>query len=103
MRVIRIVPNLRMNSSEASSDFYAGFLGLELQMDMGWIATFVSTANPTAQLSTITEDATAPILPNVTVEVDDVDGLYAEALQRELTIQRSARHESSTPVSVVCC
>ena len=51
MRVIRIVPNLRMNSSEASRGFYAGFLGLDVQMDMEWIATFVSAStNPTAQL-----------------------------------------------------
>ena len=86
MRVIRIVPNLRMNSNEASRGFYAGFLGLDVGMDMEWIVTFVSAANPTAQLSTLTEDATAPIVPNVTVEVDDIDGLYAEALQRGLAV-----------------
>ncbi len=86
MRVIRIVPNLSMNSSEASRTFYAGFLGLDVQMDMGWIATFVSASNPTAQLSTIAQDATAPVMPHVTVEVDDLDALYAEAMRRELPI-----------------
>jgi catechol 2,3-dioxygenase-like lactoylglutathione lyase family enzyme len=86
MRVIRIVPNLKMNSSEASQDFYAGFLGLEVGMDMEWIVTFVSATNPTAQLSTLTLDAKAPVMPDVSVEVDDVEGLYAEALRRGLAI-----------------
>lgn len=86
MQVIRIVPNVRMNSSEASRSFYAGFLGLDVGMDMEWIVTFVAAANPTAQLSTFTEDASAPVMPDVSVEIDDVDGLYAEALRRGLPI-----------------
>ena len=94
MRVIRIVPNLRMNSNEASRGFYAGFLGLDVGMDMEWIVTFVSAADPTAQLSTLTEDATAPIVPNVSVEVDDVDGLYAEALRRGLAVDIPADYRT---------
>jgi catechol 2,3-dioxygenase-like lactoylglutathione lyase family enzyme len=86
MRVIRIVPNLKMNSSEDSQGFYAGFLGLDVGMDMEWIVTFVSATNPTAQLSTLTLDATAPVMPDVSVEVEDVDGLHAEAQRRGLPI-----------------
>jgi uncharacterized glyoxalase superfamily protein PhnB len=55
-------------------------------MDMGWIITFVSGDNPTAQLSVITSDITAPVHPDLTIEVDHVDELYAEAVRRNLVI-----------------
>jgi hypothetical protein len=86
--IIRIVPNLGMTTDETSRAFYAEFLGLDVQMDMEWNTTFVAAANPTAQLSTITRDATAPVVPNVTVEVDDVDALYAEAVRQGLALYR---------------
>lgn len=46
-------------------------------MDMGWIMTFMSPGNPTAQVSILREDASAPVIPQITVEVTDV-GTVAE-------------------------
>lgn len=55
-------------------------------MDMDWIVTFVSPQNPTAQVSVLSRDATAPVVPAMSVEVDDVDAVHAEASRRGLDI-----------------
>ena len=86
MSIRRIVPNLRTSGMDESREFYSGFLGLQIEMDMDWIITFVADRNPTAQLSVITSDLTAPVPPDLTIEVDDIDELYAKAIQRGVTI-----------------
>ncbi len=86
MSVRRVTPNIKAERLDESHQFYVEVLGLELKMDLGWIATYVSEANPTAQLSVIVEDATAPTHPDVSVEVEDVDAVHAKAVERGLTI-----------------
>jgi catechol 2,3-dioxygenase-like lactoylglutathione lyase family enzyme len=80
--VRRIVPDLHGDDPAASRGFYEDVLGLELVMDQGWIATFAAPGNPTAQISVMSADATAPVAPDVSVEVDDVDAAYAAANER---------------------
>jgi predicted enzyme related to lactoylglutathione lyase len=65
-------------------DFYAGFLGLRAAMDMGWIATYVSPDNPTAQISVVRGEAPpdATRLVSLSVEVEDVDRMHQEAVTR---------------------
>lgn len=55
-------------------------------MDMDWIVTFASGPNPSAQLSIVTSDMTAPIVADVSIEVENVDELYGQAIQRGLSI-----------------
>jgi catechol 2,3-dioxygenase-like lactoylglutathione lyase family enzyme len=80
--VRRIVPDLHGDDPAASRDFYERVLGLELVMDQGWIATFAAPGNPAVQLSVMSRDATAPVEPDVSIEVDDVDAAYAAARDR---------------------
>ena len=82
MTVRRIVPNLRVDAPAESRSFYEDVVGLELAMDTGWIVQLVSPSNPTAQLGLIVEDATAPVHPDVSIEVEDVDAAHARALER---------------------
>ena len=86
MSIRRVVPNLKAERLDESHQFYVEVLGLELSMDLGWIATYVSAANPTAQISVIVKDATAPEHPDVSVEVEDVDAVHAKAVERDLEI-----------------
>lgn len=76
MTVRRVVPNIRSEAVEESRTFY-GRLGFEEVMNHGWIVTLASPASPLAQLSLMTEDKTAPVIPDLSVEVDDVDAAYA--------------------------
>jgi predicted enzyme related to lactoylglutathione lyase len=75
------MPVFQGQDPAASGDFYAEVLGLEMAMDMGWIATFVAPGNPVAQISVMREDATAPVNPDTSIEVDDVDAAHAAALR----------------------
>jgi len=86
MSIRRVVPNIASDKLDASRDFYAGLLGFQVAMDMGWILTFVSPSNPTAQLNVLGEDASAAVVPQISVEVADVDAVHAEALRRGLEL-----------------
>jgi catechol 2,3-dioxygenase-like lactoylglutathione lyase family enzyme len=86
MSIRRVVPNIASDKLEACRDFYAGLLGFQVAMDMGWIITFVSPSNPTAQVNVLREDASAPVVPQITIEVADVDAVHAEAMRRGVEI-----------------
>ena len=75
-----MVPDLHGDPA-ASRSFYEDVIGLRLQMDMGWIATFGSESNETAQLTVMSSDATAPAPPDVSIEVEDVDAVHARAVE----------------------
>jgi catechol 2,3-dioxygenase-like lactoylglutathione lyase family enzyme len=81
MKIRRTVPNLKSDKLAESKAFYTGVLGFEIGMDMGWIVTLGSPDNPTAQISLLSHDATAPVVPNVSIEVADVDNVHAAAVQ----------------------
>lgn len=79
MAVRRIVPDFQADDPAASREFYAEVLGLEVAMDQGWIMTFAAPGNPSAQISLMRRDASAPVQPDASIEVDDVDAAYAAA------------------------
>ncbi|KAB2851014.1 MAG: glyoxalase [Hyphomicrobiaceae bacterium] len=78
MKVKRIVPNIAAKDIEAAKRFYRDILGLEIAMDLGWIVTFKTDASMTPQLSVATEGGSDTAVPDVSIEVDDLD----EALSR---------------------
>jgi predicted enzyme related to lactoylglutathione lyase len=85
MSVRRIVPDIRSKDLDASRQFYVDVLGLEVAMDMGFIVTLVSPSNPTAQVSLMRDDSLA-VLPQMSIEVADVDDVHSRAVSRGLTI-----------------
>src|SRR6266487_329291 len=86
MSIRRVVPNIASGQPDACRDFYVGLLGFQVAMDMGWIITFASPSNPTAQVSILREDASAPVVPQIIIEVADVDAVHAEAVRRGVEI-----------------
>lgn len=80
MSIRRIVPDIASGQMEESRKFYADFLGLDLAMDMGWIMTFASPSNPTAQITLMQAAPSAVPQPNVSIEVEDVDAVHAKAV-----------------------
>jgi catechol 2,3-dioxygenase-like lactoylglutathione lyase family enzyme len=79
VRIRRVVPDLHAENPAASREFYEQVLGLEVAMDLGWILTFAAPGNPAAQISVLSRDAGAPVEPDISVEVDDVDEAYDTA------------------------
>jgi catechol 2,3-dioxygenase-like lactoylglutathione lyase family enzyme len=80
MRVRRIVPDFHAPEPAAGADFYDRVLGMKIVMDQGWVVTYADPGNPTAQITVMSEDATAPVRPDASIEVDDVDGAHAAAV-----------------------
>ncbi|MFJ8277601.1 VOC family protein [Streptomyces sp. MAA16] len=95
MIVRRVVPDIRVESEDemrASSDFYAS-LGLEEVMNLGWVTTLASPSNPTAQITFSLRDRTAPVDPDLSVEVADVDEVHARLLAAGAEIVHGPRDE----------
>ena len=82
MSVKRIVPDITSKDLDASRHFYVDVLGLQVAMDMGFVVTLVSPTNPTAQVSLVRDDESSAILPQMSVEVADVDDVHARAVSR---------------------
>ena len=84
MRVDRVVPNLTVADLRRSVAEHAEVLGLRVLMDHGWIVTLGDDDGH--QLSVMTEDASAPVNPDVSVFVDDVREAFANARAAGLEI-----------------
>ena len=82
MSVQRVVPDITTERIEESREFYVGLLGFEVAMDMDWVVTLVSPVNRTAQVILMTRDARAPLQPQMSIEVTNVDAVHAEAVRR---------------------
>ncbi|MFF0560820.1 VOC family protein [Streptomyces sp. NPDC004266] len=85
MAVRRVVPNIQSEAAQESREFY-GLLGFEEVMNHGWIMTLASPSSPAAQISVMSSDKTAPVAPDMSVEVDDVDAAYAVMRARGVEI-----------------
>jgi predicted enzyme related to lactoylglutathione lyase len=81
MAVRRIVPDFQAPEPSAAAEFYGAVLGLEIALDQGWMVNYVAPDNPSAQIILMREDASAPVVPDASIEVDDVDAAF-EAAQR---------------------
>lgn len=77
MKIERVVPDLTVTDVAEAVRLHTEILGLEVVMDHGWIATLSDAAGN--QLSLMDADATAPMNPDVSVFVDDVEAAHAAA------------------------
>lgn len=78
MNVKRIVANIYAADLAPLRRFYQDVLGLELVMDHGWIQTFAADASMRTQFSVASEGGSGTPVPDLSIEVDDVD----DALRR---------------------
>jgi predicted enzyme related to lactoylglutathione lyase len=81
MGVRRVVPDLSSTSLEAAKGFYGDLLGTAAGDGPRLDLTLADPERPGAQNSLMTHDATAPVTPDVSVQVDDVDAGHAAAVQ----------------------
>ena len=79
MAVLRIVANFACAEPQAARAFYEDVLGLQLVMDMGWILTFGGTAAATGQVSIASKGGAGALVPDISVEVDDLEQAYGRA------------------------
>lgn len=87
MTVRRIVTNIATDQVSEAQKFYRELLGLKVVMDLGWIVTFASDQIAPVQVSIASEGGSGAPVPDISVEVDDVDEVHqrAKALGFEIT------------------
>ena len=79
MTVRRIVANLAAEDPGPTRSFYERLLDLEVVMDHGWLITLAADAMAAPQLSIASEGGSGTPVPGLSIEVDDVDRIYARA------------------------
>ncbi|OHV71383.1 glyoxalase [Mesorhizobium sp. LCM 4577] len=77
MKVRRIVANIETPDIAAAKRFYQDVLGLDVLTDQGWIPTCGSAETMTVQVSFMAEGGSGTPVPDLSIEVDDVDAALA--------------------------
>jgi len=87
MTVKRIVANIATADTAMARRFYGDVLGLDLVMDHGWIATYGSNARMTVQISFAEQGGAGTPVPDLSIEVDDVDTVLAGMKQAGFAVE----------------
>lgn len=77
--VRRIVPNIAADSVPALRKFYADLFDLETVMDLGWVVTLACEEATVPQISFLSEGGSDAPVPDLSIEVDNVDEVYRRA------------------------
>lgn len=77
MKVKRIVSNIQSADPHVAETFYGKLLGLEIVMDHGWILTYGGAAEMSVQISFASEGGSGTAVPDLSIEVDDVEEAYS--------------------------
>lgn len=76
MTVLRIVTNVSTAEPKAAQSFYGDILGLTPAMDHGWIATYIAHGKTAPQISFASEGGSGTPVPDLSIEVDDVEDMH---------------------------
>lgn len=87
MTIRRIVTDVATSEVKEVSDFYIALFDLGVVMDQGWIVTLASGQPGPVQVSIASEGGGGAPVPDMSIEVDDVDAVFAraETLGAEIT------------------
>ncbi len=81
MAVKRIVINIGTDKIASARAFYCDVLGMKVAMDLGWIMTFVADALAAPQLTVATEGGSGTPVPDISIEVDNLDEMHRRAVE----------------------
>jgi catechol 2,3-dioxygenase-like lactoylglutathione lyase family enzyme len=93
MVVKRIVANIRADDLASAHSFYVEFLGLQVAMNLGWIVTFAAEGTMIPQISVASEGGSGTPVPDLSIEVDDVDEAHRRAVAKGLPIEHGLTDE----------
>jgi hypothetical protein len=100
MKVKRIVANISTQDIAQAKRFYQEVLGLDLLMDHGWIQTFGSGTAMSVQVSVASEGGSGTRVPDLSIEVDDVDNAFERMNPGEYGVSTSAIRSASSSMSL---
>lgn len=79
MKVKRIVANVATPDPDRARAFYHDFLGLDVLMDHGWLVTYGADTSMTTQVAFASEGGSGTPVPDLSIEVDDLDAALRRA------------------------
>lgn len=86
MKVKRIIANIETREVEKAAGFYEKIFGLDLLMDHGWIRTCGSDTKMSVQISFASEGGSGTAVPDLSIEVDDLDDALARIRAANIAI-----------------
>ncbi|PMR76490.1 VOC family protein [Billgrantia endophytica] len=87
MKVKRIMSNTATEELDKAAVFYGEILGLDLLMDHGWFRTYGSDETMTVQVSFGTEGGSGTPVPDLSIEVDDIEAALARFEKASVPIE----------------
>jgi catechol 2,3-dioxygenase-like lactoylglutathione lyase family enzyme len=93
MRVKRITANIRTSDIDKADAFYHDVLGLKVIMDHGWIRTYGLDSKMTVQVSFASEGGSGTPVPDLSVEVDDIEIAVARVKKANIVIEYGPKSE----------
>jgi catechol 2,3-dioxygenase-like lactoylglutathione lyase family enzyme len=87
MKVKRIVANIATDNVAAAKSFYQDILGLDLLMDHGWLVTYGSSEKMSVQVGIASEGGSGTPVPDLSIEVDDVDAALRRMKKAKVAIE----------------
>lgn len=86
MAVRRIVVNIATEDIKAAQHFYGEMLGLDILMDQTWICTYGTDSKMQVQISFATGGGSGTAVPDISIEVDDVDDIHVKMKEAGYTV-----------------
>lgn len=93
MAVKRIVANISAGRAELARAFYGEILGMDLVMDHGWIVTYEADGLMKPQVSVACEGGSGTSVPDLSIEVDNLDEVYRLVSAAGLTVEYGPKTE----------
>lgn len=87
MKVKRIVANVETQDITKARYFYEEILGLDQLMNLGFIATYGSHEKMDTQISFLSEGGSGTPVPDLSIEVDDLDNALARMKEAGFAIE----------------
>ena len=86
MVVKRVVANIACQDPAQAEAFYGRILGMDRVMDHGWIVTYGGQGTALAQLSVASEGGSGTPVPDLSIEVDDLDEVLGKMKQAGIAL-----------------
>jgi hypothetical protein len=103
MKVKRIVADMATDNLGAARRFYQDVLRLGLLIDQGWIATYGSTEMMNVQISFASQGGSGAPIPDLSIEVDDVDVAFDRMRKSGFQIESGPVNELYGAFGVFSC
>jgi len=93
MKVKRIVADFAVSDPSAAKRFYKDVLGLDIVMDLGWIVTLGTAERQTVQVTFATEGGSGAPVPDLSIEVDDLDAVHRRVRKARIKVEYGPANE----------